>query len=389
MSSCTQVTHPPTADWNPWKCRACLRLLIVGDSREEVERLQRVLREGGITSSAVAVGTVATLGAALESASWDVVIANLDCSTCSALDVLALIESRGLDIPLIVTASASPLAVVVATLHAGACDYIDKQEYARLVPAIEREVRAAAGRQARRQAGGDLRRNEYLSQTLVEDLPVRVVVLRRAGTGRHCKRGGVCDPWRDQTLLGKTTLEPGWGLVAADGRPLSPADLPLSRALATGKAVRDLVVGIDHPTSGVRGMGTGARRPAPRAGWHPGGRDRHLHRYHRAQAAGSAVAGAAAGCGRAGRDRHQPRGHRSGIGTKLPKRSTGGITAEALGRNVMLITPPEASVGQAEAIMEELRAGRKWSGEFTVQRRDGSTFPALVTDSPIVDEGGC
>ena len=181
MSSCTQVTHPPTADWNPWKCRACLRLLIVGDSREEVERLQRVLREGGITSSAVAVGTVATLGAALESASWDVVIANLDCSTCSALDVLALIESRGLDIPLIVTASASPLAVVVATLHAGACDYIDKQEYARLVPAIEREVRAAAGRQARRQAGGDLRHNEYLSQTLVEDLPVGVVVLSAQG----------------------------------------------------------------------------------------------------------------------------------------------------------------------------------------------------------------
>ena len=66
----------------------------------------------------------------------------------------------------------------------------------------------------------------------------------------------------------------------------------------------------------------------------------------------------------------------------------GWSAAEALGRNVMLITPPEASAGQAEAIMEELRAGRKWSGEFPLQRRDGSTFPALVTDSPIVDEGG-
>src|SRR5262249_12256550 len=29
-----------------------------------------------------------------------------------------------------------------------------------------------------------------------------------------------------------------------------------------------------------------------------------------------------------------------------------------------------------------------WSGEFLVQRRDGTTFPAFVTDTPIFDERG-
>jgi diguanylate cyclase (GGDEF)-like protein len=40
----------------------------------------------------------------------------------------------------------------------------------------------------------------------------------------------------------------------------------------------------------------------------------------------------------------------------------------------------------AEEIMSELRAGRSWSGEFVVQCKDGSTFPAMVTDTPVYDE---
>jgi PAS domain-containing protein len=35
-----------------------------------------------------------------------------------------------------------------------------------------------------------------------------------------------------------------------------------------------------------------------------------------------------------------------------------------------------------------MRAGEGWSGEFTVRRRDGTTFPAFVTDTPVFDERG-
>jgi PAS domain-containing protein len=43
---------------------------------------------------------------------------------------------------------------------------------------------------------------------------------------------------------------------------------------------------------------------------------------------------------------------------------------------------------RAEEIMSELRAGRSWSGEFVVRRKDGSTFPVMVTDTPVHDEQG-
>ena len=38
--------------------------------------------------------------------------------------------------------------------------------------------------------------------------------------------------------------------------------------------------------------------------------------------------------------------------------------------------------------MSRLSNGEKWEGEFMVQRKDGSTFLAHVTDSPIHDDDG-
>jgi PAS domain S-box-containing protein len=61
---------------------------------------------------------------------------------------------------------------------------------------------------------------------------------------------------------------------------------------------------------------------------------------------------------------------------------------EALGRNVMEVTPTRASKEQAAAIMASLREGRSWSGEFPVRRRDGTEFIAHITDTPVVDAAG-
>jgi len=66
----------------------------------------------------------------------------------------------------------------------------------------------------------------------------------------------------------------------------------------------------------------------------------------------------------------------------------GHSAAQAIGRNTLDLTPAETSRAQAEAIWSKLKAGQSWSGELVVRRRDGTTFPALVTDSPIYDDEG-
>ncbi|MEO8764380.1 MAG: PAS domain S-box protein, partial [Ginsengibacter sp.] len=61
---------------------------------------------------------------------------------------------------------------------------------------------------------------------------------------------------------------------------------------------------------------------------------------------------------------------------------------EAIGKNIIDLIPSEATIEQATQIMEELKKGNTWSGEFRSQKKDGTNFPALVTDSPIYDQHG-
>ena len=66
----------------------------------------------------------------------------------------------------------------------------------------------------------------------------------------------------------------------------------------------------------------------------------------------------------------------------------GWSAAEALGRNVTELTTPQQSREQAENVMRQLTERKSWSGEFIAQRKDGSVFPALVSDSPFLDTNG-
>jgi PAS domain S-box-containing protein len=66
----------------------------------------------------------------------------------------------------------------------------------------------------------------------------------------------------------------------------------------------------------------------------------------------------------------------------------GWAAAEAEGSSIMDLILHEPVRGQAEAIMKALAAGLPWRGELPVRRRDGSSFPALVTNAPIHDEDG-
>jgi PAS domain S-box-containing protein len=66
----------------------------------------------------------------------------------------------------------------------------------------------------------------------------------------------------------------------------------------------------------------------------------------------------------------------------------GWSSAEAIGQNIINLTPAIQSNEQAMDIMKQLSEGKTWSGEFNVKRKDGDIFPAFVTDTPILDSNG-
>ncbi len=61
---------------------------------------------------------------------------------------------------------------------------------------------------------------------------------------------------------------------------------------------------------------------------------------------------------------------------------------EVLGRSVSLLTVGPTDLALARSIMVRVAAGEIWAGEFPVRRKDGTSFPAYVTDSIIHDEQG-
>jgi PAS domain S-box-containing protein len=65
----------------------------------------------------------------------------------------------------------------------------------------------------------------------------------------------------------------------------------------------------------------------------------------------------------------------------------GWTTQEALGQNIAELAIPDVAQDIAADIMAALREGTSWSGGFPVRRKDGSMFPALVTDAGIYRDG--
>lgn len=66
----------------------------------------------------------------------------------------------------------------------------------------------------------------------------------------------------------------------------------------------------------------------------------------------------------------------------------GWTSAEALGLNVVDVTPAIMSQPEAAQVMKLLRSAETWSGTFMVRDKAGSTFAVQVTDSPVLDEYG-
>jgi PAS domain S-box-containing protein len=151
-----------------------LRVLIVEDSDDDASLLLRELRRSGYDPAFERVETAAAMRAALERQAWDIIIADYSLPQFSAPDALALLQASGLDLPFVVVSGSIGEDRAVDALKAGAHDFVIKGRWARLIPAIERELREAEVRRARRRAEEELRAAEAKYRALVEQLPAIV-----------------------------------------------------------------------------------------------------------------------------------------------------------------------------------------------------------------------
>jgi two-component system, cell cycle sensor histidine kinase and response regulator CckA len=151
-----------------------LRALIVEDSEDDVLLVLRELRRGGYEVAHAHVETPATMQDALEQHPWDIVISDYTMPAFNALDALQLLQSKRLDIPFLIVSGTIGEETAVAAMKAGAQDYLLKGNLARLVPAVERELKEAKERQKRHSAEQALAISEDRFKTLCTSAPLGI-----------------------------------------------------------------------------------------------------------------------------------------------------------------------------------------------------------------------
>ncbi|MGN7611956.1 response regulator [Magnetococcales bacterium HHB-1] len=129
-----------------------LNVLIVEDSEDDAELLAYELQRTGFQLHWKRVETASEMEQMLTSHAWELVISDVNLPHFSAPAALEVLKKHGPDIPFIVVSGFIRMEEAVELMRAGAHDFVEKEALARLVPAVERELRDAETRRKRQKA---------------------------------------------------------------------------------------------------------------------------------------------------------------------------------------------------------------------------------------------
>ncbi len=145
-----------------------LRLLAIEDDQADFLLLVRHLREQGLCARCTRVDSEQALDLALDTEPWDAVLADYQVPGMDFKTTLASIRCRRPGMPVILVSGAVGEDRAVELLRLGVSELVSKDRLIRLVPAIERCLRAAADQRARESAESALRASEERFQLAME-----------------------------------------------------------------------------------------------------------------------------------------------------------------------------------------------------------------------------
>ena len=171
-----EMPHPDRKQGDP------LRLLLVEDNGDDAALILRAIAHAGFHVTCSRVETAAHCRAALMSEPWDLIVSDYSLPQFNATSALQCLHEQELDLPFIVISGTIDEESAVTILKAGAHDFVTKQNFARLGPAIRRELQDARDRTARRDAQRDLKVQRDMLRLVIDTNPNLIFV--KDGGGR-------------------------------------------------------------------------------------------------------------------------------------------------------------------------------------------------------------
>lgn len=160
-----------------------LRVLIVEDSESDAGLIVRRLQQAGYDLVHERVETGGAMRTALAQPDWDIVLADYKMPQFSASAALEILKASGRDLPFIIVSATIGEEKAVAMMKAGAHDYVMKHNLARLVPAVQRELKEAAGRRERRRAENALLQSEAALSGILRAALIGIGLVTHRGFG--------------------------------------------------------------------------------------------------------------------------------------------------------------------------------------------------------------
>jgi two-component system, cell cycle sensor histidine kinase and response regulator CckA len=254
---------------------------------------------------------------------------------------------------------------------------------------VEQIVGIAEDITQRVHAAQELRRSEEQLSRILETITDAIVIVDDTGVLTFANLaiesiGGV----PRSEIIGRSFFSEGWRFRSHDGRSVAPAALPAALVLATGEPVFDSELWFTRPDGRAILISVNAAPlrvadgaiaevivsvrdvTAERAS-----AERLRFQASLLEAVGEAVTATDL----AGRITYWNR---------QAERCTGWRAAEVLGRSILEVSAPPESRDSFVEVLVAVARGERYAGEHRILRRDGSSYPAVITGTPICDDAG-
>lgn len=226
-----------------------LRVLLVEDSADDAQLLERELCRQGFAPTVERVASAAQMIAALRRQPWDVVLSGHSLPCFSPEEVVRTVQQQGGDLPVLVVGGPMGEERAVDVMRSGTADWIAGNRLARLGAVIERELQEVENRRQRRQAEGlifelkgDLQRRVTEFETLLNVIPIGIAVAedpqcRSIRANPAFARMLGTRPDANISLSTPLAERPPYHLFRPGGEEIPAAQLPMQVAARDGQEV--------------------------------------------------------------------------------------------------------------------------------------------------------
>src|SRR5882757_1405557 len=233
--------------------RGEIKILLVEDRAEDAELLVSEMRRSGLAIVSRRVESELAYQAALENFAPDLILSDYTLPEFDGPLALQIARRLRPDTPFIFVSGTIGEERAIEALQLGAVDYVLKDHRARLVPAIERALKEAEDRDARRWALRRLEASEERFRSIAEATQEWIWEIDRQGVYTFSSPAvETILGYKPNDLLGKNCLD----IVAPATRP-TLAEL-LHRGAGEERGWRDLTLRLQHAQGGIRWLNNDA-----------------------------------------------------------------------------------------------------------------------------------